>query len=117
MLDGDFEEKYRQLRKEYLAELENNQFFYRSYQKLLLRYRDLKDQHAGTLETRLKVRIRLIRKSASLSAVKTMYDNLLREIDEMLISYKAHALVSTYKAHFDKSNKRAAKSEKQLGLR
>lgn len=96
----DYEQKYHDLRREYLEELSSHQFFYKSYQELLVKYKALRRPS----NSRIHEKIRLMRSTSTQVSVKSMCDNVLAELDQQ----------ASYKDQLDAANDRIADLERML---
>lgn len=112
---SDFELQYNTLRKDYLEELSNHQVFYRSYQKLLLKYNSLKDKVGSSLSdagvdttAKLRSKVKLIRSRTTENSVKALCDNLLIDLNSQ------DTLINSYRVELDRANLRISELEKKV---
>lgn len=90
----NYEEEYKKLRKEYIEELSNHQLFYKSYQRLMIKYKELKAKISSSdsdPNKKLKDKVKLIKSTTTQSSIRSMCDNILLEVNEndlLLNSYK-----------------------------
>lgn len=107
----DYEKEYKQLRKEYIEELSNHQFFYKSYQRLMIKYKELKGKLSpggSDPNKKLKDKVRLIKATTSQSSIRSICDNLLLEINENDL------LLNSYKLELEAANLKIKQLEAKL---
>lgn len=114
---SDFERQYNALRKDYLEELSSHQVFYRSYQRLLLKYNALKDKLGPSVSdagvdrdttAKLRSKVKLIRSRTSENAIKTLCDNLLIDLNTQ------DTLINSYRVELDRANLRISELERKV---
>lgn len=107
----DFEAEYNKLRKEFIEELSNHQFFYKSYQRLMIKYKDLKTKLSNSNSNpnqKIKDKIKLIRSSSSQSTIKSICDNILLDLNENDL------VLNSYKLELDAANLKIKQLEQKL---
>lgn len=110
-IKSNYEEEYKKLRKEYIEELSNHQFFYKSYQRLMMKYKELKAKISSSESDpskKLKDKVKLIKSTTTQSSIRTICDNILLEVNENDL------LLNSYKLELEAANLKIKQLEGEL---
>ncbi|ODV69474.1 hypothetical protein HYPBUDRAFT_164100 [Hyphopichia burtonii NRRL Y-1933] len=91
---NDFEAKYNQLRKDFIEEISNHHAFYKSYQSLLLKYKQLKTSQDSNVDDK----INKIKSITTDPSIKNLCDELLLDCNQKDL------LINSYKLELDAAN-------------